>query len=259
VVLARVAVLVSCDQANAPSAPPALAPAPLDAAASDAPGCPPYRVSHGGHTMELPWRECSSSLTHASRNHGEPVMWAIGDDVFVVGNDLLHTADDGATWDEFAIDKLLPDSAQARDVWGSSVDDVYAVGSSAWGSRAPGFIARSKDRGASWQLVKRTLEVVPRRLFGTGPTDIFAWGPIPDPVDASRTRDFDTMILHSRDHGTTWTSHLERGTAIVRLVGVAGDVWAVNEATGDQLPLCLHFDGRRWSRLRPCPDQMSAK
>lgn len=111
-------------------------------------------------------------------------VWGSGDDVWAVGGEpwahnwwfalIFHSADRGLTWSEqFGAAQAGPadiaPSVTLRSVWGSSADDVYAVGDN-------GTILHTSDRGASWQKQASGSTAHLRAIWGDSPTNVWVVG-----------------------------------------------------------------------------------
>ena len=97
-----------------------------------------------------------------------------------------------------------------RDVWGSSMDNLYVVGDL-------GTILRSTDRGKSWKRLNSGTNEDLTAVWGTSPTRIFAVGK-------------QGNILRSVDGGATWTSRPSGNCCLIDVWGVDDLVLAGNKA-----------------------------
>jgi photosystem II stability/assembly factor-like uncharacterized protein len=79
----------------------------------------------------------------------------------------------------------LPQGNRLWGVWGSGVNDVYAVGEN-------GTILHSADRGQSWQLLASGTAETLFGIWGSAANDVYVVGD-------------HGLILHSADSGRTWT------------------------------------------------------
>lgn len=153
-------------------------------------------------------------------------MWgASGDDLWVVGDNSFYVpyqrgytahgvranATKPYTWTE-----IDSQSAVALEgVWGSSANDLWAVGS-------VGTIRHASAASTQWDIVASPTRSTLHRVWGSGPNDVWAVGD-------------DATILHY--DGKTWTASvvsLPVGKKRPALYGLWGnakdDVWAVGDA-----------------------------
>jgi len=151
--------------------------------------------------------------------------------VFAVGyNRIVRLNGSEATVQDFGDLEVL------TDVWGSSQDDILAVG---FGGRILHY------DGEQWAI----------EAGGTG-TDLRAvWGSDPDSVFVVGK----SGVILTRDGGT-WSS-MQSGTS-VDLKGVWGsgptDVYAVGGSESDPGHVVLHYDGSRWSTVHTGDSRRSA-
>ena len=117
-------------------------------------------------------------------------VWGAGaGDVFAFGNDTLNRQAVAKTHDAFADYAVAvpgnPDGLLAA--WGSSANDIWAVG-------APASVSRSSDDGATWQTLTPPADLGGLvSVWGSGANDVY--------VLASRGG-----LVHSSDAGVTWTT-----------------------------------------------------
>jgi hypothetical protein len=194
-VVARRAMATRADAGLADAAPAAAAAPRLDQ------GIQQCRSWDGVGTRTCEWCHSEDSACV-----GLLAGWQDGDEVFAVGNGIAHSSDGGKSWRLVDYRSFAPDDADLgtsylTSVWGSSADDVYAVGcNDGGGFETPGVILHSADRGISWQVQRSDVPVCLRHVTGSGPHDVFASGPRLED-DAGRT-----LVLHSAGDGKPWKS-----------------------------------------------------
>lgn len=131
-------------------------------------------------------------------------VWGSGpDDVYVVADAfersveehgvILHSTDRGASWTRWETPST---EAGLTAVWGSGATDVFAVGHDGLAEDVE-LVLHSSDGGASWQQLSTgmTKQQI-RGVWGNGPNDVFLVG----------GGQGGAVILHSTDHGATWTA-----------------------------------------------------
>lgn len=137
-------------------------------------------------------------------------------------------ADAGPTWR--TMDSGVSDQLNA--IWGTSDDNIFAVGAVGWIIHYNGREWTGHDSGTEMQLAD---------VWGSSATNVYTVG-LTDTTDLPHVQ---TVLRFTG--GTSW-SHVETGytTNLISVHGTsANDVWAVGE--GGQ---SFHFDGDSWSNTR---------
>jgi hypothetical protein len=180
----------------------------------------------GSQSIVLHWDGTNFNLTLGdARDRIELLgVWSSGTQVFTSGISAgiayLHQFD-GTKW----LSGTLNQAGSLWDIWGNSVEDVWAVGT---GRNNAGFLLRWD--GQAWDFTQPRYEGEPlRSVWGTSPNDVW-------------TVAYEGGIQHW--DGTAWQVY----PANFRLFGIwgsgAADVWAIG-AEG----LLVHFDGTAWSEM----------
>jgi hypothetical protein len=172
--------------------------------------------------------------------------WAVGFDFFDDDARVLHY--DGTEWaSQEGFEAGRDESIGLFSVWGSSSDDVFAVGSTFDGHFGTSLIFHFD--GASWQRVTVPGDVLPSLadVWGSSSTDVFAVG-LDQRADPS-----EGTVLHY--DGVTWTPvYDEPGLNLTTVWGSSdSDVFAagftVTEEDGNFIVAgaIRHFDGTSWA------------
>jgi hypothetical protein len=117
-------------------------------------------------------------------------MDAAGTDAYIVGSSstagfVYRSRDGGATWQSTTVADVPPLLA----VWGSSANDVYAVGQGS-------LILHSTDRGVSWTSASNlNISIALRGVWGSSADDIYTVGGTGG----------SSAVLHSTNRGASWT------------------------------------------------------
>jgi len=149
-------------------------------------------------------------------------IWPAGPNaVFAVGDNVLLRYD-GTQWTTMSPPSILgPLPFTMRDVWGTSANNVYAVGTHLF-----------HYDGTRWQL--ETTAYTASAIWGSGPSDIFTVG---------------NQGTISHYNGSTWTPMPSNTLANLFDVWGSGpnDVYAVGTEwnTGDGV--ITHYDGHQWN------------
>jgi hypothetical protein len=158
---------------------------------------------------------------------------------------------DGSRWTRSELPDLGSAWSVGEDVAASSPADAWVVGYGANGAVALHW------NGTAWTAVP-TPDIRSPRLAGVvdlGPDDAWAVGTTYRSPPGGGPRH--ALVEHW--DGRTWTAvpvaGLAQGSAL-SAVSATGpdDLWAVGdstETTGEEHPTMLHFDGTRWSTVRP--------
>lgn len=147
--------------------------------------------------------------------------WSSGPGVrFAVGVSLFHNIGDG--WVETALPSVC--ALAAGSIWGSSANDVFAVG---------GCGSVFHFDGEAWAPMESGTGSDLQAVWGRGPDDVYAVGK-------------DSTALHF--DGSSWSAMPPLPVAIDLdgLWGTEGELFATS-AQG----FILHFDGHSWSPLEP--------
>lgn len=172
---------------------------------------------------------------------GSADVWAIG---FTRTGAAVIEHWNGSSWRRLSV----PWSARLWGVTATGANDVWAVG-----NNGAGAMVLHWD-GTRWLRVMRRQKAELFDVAALSPSDIWAVG-----------SEGETRLLLVHWDGVRWRAYEVRPPAgddmPVNLEGVAavsgGDVWAVGgahiaELNGyDSDPIVLHWDGRRWSYVRP--------
>ncbi len=162
------------------------------------------------------------------------VWGASSDDVFAVGGLLspMVAHYDGSGWTEMT--GIPGTTTLLADVWGTSIGNVYVVGSG----------AILHYNGSSWSSEATTLVMFSslEAIWGSSSTDVYAVGGALMGSDAS---------MFHKDAGGWSEVDLGPDGANVVLTGIGGrsssDIFAVGgEGTGG---VFLHYDGSSWSKV----------
>ncbi len=159
-------------------------------------------------------------------------IFAVGGNMGGGGGHIVHY--DGFTWSKMGCPDIdeFGNKPYLYDVWGSSGNDVYAVGSGG---------AILHYDGVEWSLIKTSHYL--NRVWGSGPNDVFAVG-----GRDSGTGDSFATILHY--DGTSWSEmDIEGGRSLNGVWGSSpNDVYAVESAMGVS-GVVWHYDGITWSPM----------
>ncbi len=174
-----------------------------DAAEARAPEPPLDAVSSGTtSTLRAVWASVDLALAVA-----------VGDDGTIVISD-----DAGRTWKNSASGA----TTKLNAVWGSSADDVWAVGDAAQttgdGGTPQAVVLHSADRGAVWQTVS----------FGSPTPDLTTvWGSSADQFFVGGSN---SVIYRTRNRGVSFEPVSNGGLFATAIAGVSGtsatDIWA---------------------------------
>jgi len=156
---------------------------------------------------------------------------------------ILHY--DGSSWSP-----VLADSGYAlQAVWGSSSNDIFAVGG--WGDPTGTYYIILHYDGTNWSQMGNGTGYTLRAVWGSSSNDVFAVG------DWSNPDGNYYIILHY--DGISW-SQMDSGTGY-GLRGIWGisssDVFAVGTSGTypNQWGLILHYDGSSWTEMDSCAER----
>jgi len=183
--------------------------------------------------------------------------WAVGsyvDDATGVERTLvLHW--DGTSWSQVPSPSRGPQVSVLWSVSADSATDAWAIGNEGNGRHSFGF-ALHWD-GTRWSRVatpQPSDAVTLRGVTAISPTDAWAVGGFQN----NETFAFESLVLHW--NGTAWSEveHPNPGSMDTYLWGASAtsseDVWAVGDyytaARGNDHTLVLHWNGKRWSKVR---------
>lgn len=221
--------------------------------------------------------------TSGTTNTLEAVWGSSADDVFVVGTSglVLHTTNGGAKWTQLSV-PVAP-SIYLYDVWGSSASDVYIVGDKGsvlhgsgtsftsvtlpggvstflncvWGSSPSdvylfGGMGTILHGSAGAGFVKQTSGVTDNLYYGWGSADgSDVWINAVNTNAPSGTPPM-TTVLHTGDHGATWTTQISTSVNLWAIwASASGDAFAV----GDQI-LETTDHGANWSSVVSTPTHL---
>ena len=181
-------------------------------------------ISHRGETMwsNVPWSMAVSPLN---------AVWGVDhSNVYAVGNGIIHY--DGTTWS--VVTTGLTDSPIFKAIWGSSANDIFAVGSVGSYPTSSGVIAHWN--GTAWSYMTVPAIAGLNAVWGSASNDVYA-------VINTAAPNF----LHW--DGSSWTnisSSVYGGTD--GFDAIWGNSSSNIYAAGSGI---AHFDGTNWSRVYP--------